>query len=147
MMRIQRYLFDFFKGRDGRVPRVFDGDDVVWQPTKVARAVGSALGISPEGFCETWEPKPDDQRSRDGLIKHFLQTIDDSTGIERLVDLPRPPTLDQSHATWSQAYGQIIADQLKATVEDSIPHYNYMRKFCVQRMGASTLRGNDLHEQ
>lgn len=130
-MQLQRRLFDFFNDRDGRPPLVIDGDDVVWRTEPVRDGLCQALEIDPQALSETWEPVPEHQRSKDPLIKHFLHSIDESTGIERPSQTHPEPDLVKTHNKWVEKYGRGVADQIKLTVEENMSHYEYMRQFKV----------------
>ncbi|KAI5361102.1 hypothetical protein Slin15195_G122140 [Septoria linicola] len=107
-MQIQRYLFDFFRKRDGRAPLVIDGDDVVWRTAEVG--------------SKEWEAVPEGQRSSDALLGHFLQDINDSTGIVRSTDAPRDAGLDSLYLAWVASFGEQVATLLRVKVEENMPH-------------------------
>lgn len=126
---LQRQLFDHFCKRDGHPPFVVDGDDVIWRNEEVRDKLAQFLDIDPQGFSQTWQPVPEDERSEDTMLRYFLQTIDDSTGIERNSEEPPDPDLNKAYTKWSAKYGQEVADQLRGTVEGNMPHYEHMARF------------------
>ena len=41
------------------------------------------------------------------------------------------PNIDHAVENWAQKYGTKVAEQLKETVEDAMPHYVYLAQFKV----------------
>lgn len=128
-IKLQRRLFDYFKLREGRAPLVIDGDDVVWRTKEVGKGLCQALDIDFEGLTESWEAVPENERSDDPVIKYFLQTIDDSTGIERSTVSPPDADVEKAHSKWVEAYGEDVAKELMITAKANMPHYDYLRQF------------------
>lgn len=126
----QRFLFDFFKQRDGKAPLVVDGDDVVFRTKEIGSAVCEALSIDPSGLRETWEPKPESERPKDPLVRHFLQVSDDSTGILRPENGERKG-VEETMEGWEGKYGREVAGQLRGVVEGNMEAYEYMKGFAV----------------
>lgn len=127
---IQRHLFDHFRERNGgRPPLVVDGDDVIWRTDELRNNLARALSLDPEGFSSVWEATPQEKRQESPILRSFLQTIDDSTGIERPSEHRPDADIGRAYAKWVDGYGQEAADQLRATVEVNMPHYEYMAQF------------------
>lgn len=127
---LQRQLFDHFRQRNnGKPPLVIDGDDVVWRTNELRDNLSQALGLDAKGFSSTWEPVPAGKRNEHPVLRAFLQTIDDSTGIERSGEKRPDATPQKAYEKWVGEYGQELADQLRLTVETNMPHYEYMSQF------------------
>lgn len=124
----QRRLFDHFRSI-GRPPVVVDGDDVIWRTDELRDNLCRALGLDPNGISSSWEAVPQDKRSKHDIIRYFLQTIDDSTGIMYPSEQRPIPDLDQAYKKWVSQYGQEVADQLQINVKENVPHYEYMAQF------------------
>lgn len=125
-LRTQRYLLDFFLQRDGVPPLVIDGDDVVWRTQEVGQKICSALGIDPKGLRERWEPVPEEKRSPDPFLKHFLKVSDDSTGIERTSETAPKADLREAVKKWKTKYGVEVAGHLRETVERNWEDWKYL---------------------
>ena len=126
---IQRHLFDFFRRRDSQPPLVIDGDDTVWKTPEIGKKVCEALRIGTSGISDQWQAVPEDQRSKDPLLRHFLQVSDNSTGIVRTTDAPPDNNLERECEKWIESYGSDVAKLLKQRVEENMPHYDYMKQF------------------
>lgn len=127
---LQRRLFDHFHNRrGGNCPIVVDGDDVVWRTDELRDKLSRALDLDPEGLSSVWEAVPEDQRPKGPVMQYFLQTINDSTGIIRSSKQRPEADLNMAYQKWVEEHGQKIAEQLRATVEENMPHYEYMVQF------------------
>lgn len=85
-----RILFDLFKSQ-GRSVIVVEGDDVVNRTKEMTDNVCNAIGIDPEGVTQTWKTTPEEDRHPNVIIRAFLSTIYDSTGVERSAEKVREP--------------------------------------------------------
>ena len=81
-LALSRYLFEDFR-KKGMDPVVVDGDDVVWRTEDMKVKLCYALGLNPGLVCDKWEPVPLEDRPTIPMMVSYLQTIHDSTGIER----------------------------------------------------------------
>lgn len=130
-LRSQRLIFDYFKNHTDKVPIVVDGDDVVWRTEELGKALGHALDLDSADFSETWSAVPDEESSKWPIIRIFLETIDASTGVER-GSAGRPEVdVEVACQKWAEMYGADVAKALKGTVEESLPHYEYMKQFAI----------------
>lgn len=128
-LRLQRLVFDCIKENRGVAPIVVDGDDVVWRTQELGKALGRALDLDPQGFSDRWDAVPKDRRSKWPIIRHFLATIDASTGVERTSPIRPDPDLETAFRKWTELYGAEVAGALKETAEKNMPHFEYLRQF------------------
>lgn len=127
---LQRRLFDHFQEcNKGTSPLVVDGDDVIWRTDELRDSLSRALDLDPKGLSSVWEAVPQDERDENPIMRHFLQVIDDSTGIVRPSEQRPDSDLDAAYRKWTVEYGQDAADRLRATVDENMPHYLHMIKF------------------
>lgn len=127
---LQRRLFDHFRERNnGKYPLVVDGDDVVWRTAELRDNLCQALDLDSSGISSSWDVTPQDKRHEHSLIRYFLQTIDDSTGIEYPSGERPEANLDKAYEKWVGEYEQEVADLLRSTAEENMPHYEYMAQF------------------
>lgn len=126
---LQRRLFDYFVDRDGKPPLVVDGDDTVWRTAELQYKLPEALNIEPGGLSDQWEAVPLEKRHGLEVVRRFLQTIDESTGIEHPSKNPPDPNLDKAYMKWVDQCGEDHAKELKSAVELNMPHYEYMAQF------------------
>lgn len=127
---IQRRLFDHLRDRkEGNRPLVVDGDDVVWRTEDLRKNLSRALNLKSEDISAVWQATPEDERHEHPVIRYFLQTIDDSTGIQYPSGQRPDANVDKAYNKWLEEYGEDVADQLRATAEENMPHYEYMAQF------------------
>lgn len=128
---LQRYFVDIIKERDGKAPLIIDGDDVVWRTEEVGKAVSAAIGIDEKLLSTTWQPTPEKLAEYSEFRKYTTKVIHESSGINKPAG-PRPDyDLDKAVAEWKESYGEVVAEQLKQTVEEVMPHYEYMKQLAI----------------
>nr|POF00399.1 hypothetical protein CFP56_75680 [Quercus suber] len=128
-LRLPRMIFDYFKANSGATPIVIDGDDIVWRTSEVGKKLCQELKLEYGGLSDVWEPVPEDQRSPWSVIRHFLQTIDASTGIERPSQNRPNDDIEIARSRWAERFGAEVAEALVKDVERNRPHYEYLKQF------------------
>lgn len=89
-LRYCRLLFDLFKAQ-GRTLVVVDGEDVISRTKEMTTNVCKAIGVDPSGVKETWEPTPETERHSNPIVSAFLDTIYNSTGVQRPSEMVSGP--------------------------------------------------------
>ena len=82
--RQSRWVFEYFRhARGGQIPIVVDGEDMLWRTHDLGDRLCTALGLSPGGLKDHWEPMPEERKHPNWFIRAMTTTMTDSTGIER----------------------------------------------------------------
>jgi hypothetical protein len=80
-------------------------------------------------MSESWEAMPEEQRPKNAVMRAFMSTIHNSTGIER----PEKDNKDLgvAYPMWVEKWGEEVAGVLQGLVEENLGHYEYLKGFCV----------------
>lgn len=82
--RQSRWVFEYFRhARNGQIPIVVDGEDVLWRTQDLGDNLCAALKLPSGDLKNSWDPMPEESKHPNWFIRAMTTTMTDSTGIER----------------------------------------------------------------
>lgn len=127
-LRFQRAVFDWYLRHPecSLKPIVLDADDII-ERRDVMESFCDIVGMKKERLLLSWEASPTPEKfSANERLKRFLQTFQESTGIERS-KASAGTTLEDREVEWRKEFGHERTTILAGRVIESWPDYHYLR--------------------
>lgn len=127
-----RLMYDWFLDNgeeNGIKPILLDADDYIGpQKEAVMEKVCAQAGLDSRAVIYTWQSAtPEELAAMPPLIVQVKQTLLASDGV-----MPeyaaRERNLDKEMASWTEKYGEEVAQYLRELVAKTLPDYNYMHE-------------------
>lgn len=118
---------------DKRQLTVVDADDMLDKPEPVIRQFCDKVGLDFRPEMLVWTE--DDKDHAAGLFAKWNGFHDDAigtSGLEARTHAQKTSTVEKENKEWEDKYGAEAQKVIRATVDANIPHYEYLKQFCLE---------------
>ncbi|KAI9897151.1 hypothetical protein N3K66_008173 [Trichothecium roseum] len=129
-------LFDFLIESgvvDKRHLTVLDADDMLDNPEGTIKAYCDRTGIDYQPGMLVWDEK-DEAYAAEHFAKWngFHDDALHTAGLQQRSKAQKTSTVDSENKEWREKYGPEAQKAIRATVDANIPHYEYLKQFCLK---------------
>ncbi|RYO81663.1 hypothetical protein DL764_009729 [Monosporascus ibericus] len=122
------------KGEDEVTVTVVDADDLLDHPREVIEAFCKETGIDYNPDMLTWDDPDNQQYVCDVFAKWngFHNDAINSTKLTARTTAHKTVTEESENEEWRRKYGDEAAKVIRTTVDENIPHYEYLKSFAMK---------------
>ncbi|KAM4055281.1 sulfotransferase family protein [Hirsutella rhossiliensis] len=130
------HLFDFLV-RQGIVDKnrvtVVDADDLLDHPEDMIRQFCDRTGIDYDPGMLVWD-EADGEHAKKLFAKWngWHDDVLDSTRLNGRSHAQKTSTVESENQEWADKYGPEAQKLIRQVVDDNIPHYEYLKQFCMR---------------
>ncbi|KAF2103685.1 hypothetical protein NA57DRAFT_30640 [Rhizodiscina lignyota] len=113
---------------------VIDADDMLDNPEAMIKTYCKSINLEYKPEMLNWDNEEDQERARAVFEKWpgFHDDALDSTHLKKREHKKKPKSDDQLYQEWTEKFGEEAAKTIRQTVEENVPHYEYLKQFAIK---------------